>query len=450
MRRHSPSSSCRRSFPAAATRSARTTAATSSSTARSRAGGIARSGSTTARGGSADCGSTNGIRVESRTSVLGRAASASVGADAQGARDRAGCPHRALGARAASRAEYPRVLAAAVATATASTPPSARDAHDAGHADRGAATRRAPSSRSRRSMASGVQTRRLGHTTAAVPRRSLARQALVVDWAHEGVSGHHVDIVELDEDGARVDVHGDNGVTVDGVTHPPGRSSAGSRRDADARTRVARRAGMHADAVARRMTSLITPANPTLVAARARTAPPTRRDASNAAFAREAVTAMRARSRGRVVRAARQHRSQRRQRTARSTAWRRCIVVADGVGGGPWRRGRAAARGSRASRARAAHASTTTPCARRCSMPIARSPRASPAQRRLRRGDGRAVRRQRTRCSRVAGRVGRRLPRLSVLARRRQRRRELITRDDTYRHLGETPPPGGSPTIRRA
>ena len=47
-------------------------------------------------------------------------------------------------------------------------------------------------------------------------------QGLVIDWAHEDVSGHHVDIGDLDHDGANVLVHGDNGVTVSGVAHPSG------------------------------------------------------------------------------------------------------------------------------------------------------------------------------------------------------------------------------------
>jgi hypothetical protein len=47
-------------------------------------------------------------------------------------------------------------------------------------------------------------------------------QSLVIDWAHEDVSGHHVDVVELDEGGAKVVVHGDNGVTVADITHPQG------------------------------------------------------------------------------------------------------------------------------------------------------------------------------------------------------------------------------------
>jgi hypothetical protein len=47
-------------------------------------------------------------------------------------------------------------------------------------------------------------------------------QGLVIDWSHEGVSGHHVDIVEPDETGALVVVHGDNGVTVAGVAYARG------------------------------------------------------------------------------------------------------------------------------------------------------------------------------------------------------------------------------------
>jgi hypothetical protein len=47
-------------------------------------------------------------------------------------------------------------------------------------------------------------------------------QTLVIDWAHEDVSGHHVDLIELDESGATVVVHGDNGVNVAGIAHPQG------------------------------------------------------------------------------------------------------------------------------------------------------------------------------------------------------------------------------------
>jgi len=47
-------------------------------------------------------------------------------------------------------------------------------------------------------------------------------QTLMIDRRHEGVSGHHLEITELDESGAQVVVHGDNGVLIDGVHHAPG------------------------------------------------------------------------------------------------------------------------------------------------------------------------------------------------------------------------------------
>jgi hypothetical protein len=71
-------------------------------------------------------------------------------------------------------------------------------------------------------MASGVRTIEL---RAALLPFSVGRsrsQALVIDWAHEGVSGHHIDIVEIDEAGVTVVVHGDNGVTVAGASYPAG------------------------------------------------------------------------------------------------------------------------------------------------------------------------------------------------------------------------------------
>jgi len=47
-------------------------------------------------------------------------------------------------------------------------------------------------------------------------------QQLVIDRIHEAVSGHHLDIVDVDESGAQVVVHGDNGVIVEGVAYPAG------------------------------------------------------------------------------------------------------------------------------------------------------------------------------------------------------------------------------------
>ena len=47
-------------------------------------------------------------------------------------------------------------------------------------------------------------------------------QGLAIDWAHEGVSGHHLDITGIDDTGASVVVHGDNGVAVAGTSYPAG------------------------------------------------------------------------------------------------------------------------------------------------------------------------------------------------------------------------------------
>jgi pSer/pThr/pTyr-binding forkhead associated (FHA) protein len=47
-------------------------------------------------------------------------------------------------------------------------------------------------------------------------------QTLVIDRQHDGVSGHHLDIVEVDAQSALVRVHGDNGVLLDGQHHAPG------------------------------------------------------------------------------------------------------------------------------------------------------------------------------------------------------------------------------------
>ena len=47
-------------------------------------------------------------------------------------------------------------------------------------------------------------------------------QAIVIDRRHPGVSGQHVAIDAVDDDGAHGVVHGDNGIVIDGVAHGPG------------------------------------------------------------------------------------------------------------------------------------------------------------------------------------------------------------------------------------
>jgi pSer/pThr/pTyr-binding forkhead associated (FHA) protein len=71
-------------------------------------------------------------------------------------------------------------------------------------------------------MASGVRT--VDIPGGALPFRvgRSRTQALIIDRAHAEVSGRHFEIVALDESGAQIVVHGDNGVVVDGTSHGPG------------------------------------------------------------------------------------------------------------------------------------------------------------------------------------------------------------------------------------
>ncbi len=91
--------------------------------------------------------------------------------------------------------------------------------------------RRRRSSRNRRTPASGRSRRRWSPAPAPSSFRPTAlpfaigrsrRQALVIDWAHGGVSGHHLDITAIDATSVSVTVHGDNGVVIDGTSYPPG------------------------------------------------------------------------------------------------------------------------------------------------------------------------------------------------------------------------------------
>jgi hypothetical protein len=166
-----------------------------------------------------DCGSTNGIRVEAPvTGLLERGALlTSTGGDGKVL---AVAPGAHIVLSASSRgdaAQYPRLLLRPL-EAVARAPAQSQ------------ATPVTPIVSTRRSaclcvtvrMASGVQTIELPRDAAPFRVGRSRTQALVIDWAHEGVSGHHVDIIEPGDSGARVVVHGDNGVTVAGVAHAPG------------------------------------------------------------------------------------------------------------------------------------------------------------------------------------------------------------------------------------
>ena len=173
-----------------------------------------------------DAGSTNGIRVESAHSVLGRAGPQAGGADAKTAIEIVPGARIVLSALAQGKpADYPHVLLQQSDTTVSPATPLSPDAKSPTTPVTPIA---APQSRKHEftltaSMASGVRTLSLGDIPVPMRVGRSRNQDIVVDWAHEGVSGHHIDITKLDDSGAEIEVHGDNGVTVDGVMHPQGR-----------------------------------------------------------------------------------------------------------------------------------------------------------------------------------------------------------------------------------
>ncbi|MGM9485776.1 FHA domain-containing protein [Ideonella sp. YS5] len=71
-------------------------------------------------------------------------------------------------------------------------------------------------------LGAGEQTMSLSPARLPLSVGRSRNQALVVDRGHDAVSGHHLDITAIDEAGAEVRVHGDNGVWLDGVHHGAG------------------------------------------------------------------------------------------------------------------------------------------------------------------------------------------------------------------------------------
>ena len=197
----------------------------------------------------ADAGSTNGVRIEAAP-LAGEAPGASTCAAAvdqparlpEGARIvlsartegpasdypwlalRVGAPPIRTGAPVASRitpiasgpaaavSTPPSALGASATTAAPPTPLTA--IHPAADAE--------PVYKLTAFQAGGVHALEVRASALPVSLGRSRSQSLVVDRRHEGVSGHHLDIVELDEAGAQVLVHGDNGVLVDGVAHGAG------------------------------------------------------------------------------------------------------------------------------------------------------------------------------------------------------------------------------------
>lgn len=169
-----------------------------------------------------DAGSTNGIRVEQP----GDAAPESGRTRASTPSDRAvlevppgACIVLTASARGDAR-QYPRLVLRP--PGNASVRPVADTSSHATPVTPIAAPRGAGTLALTVRMASGARTIEFPDGTVPFRVGRSRSQTLVVDWAHESVSGHHLDIVEPDPSGAQVVVHGDNGVSVDGNRHLPG------------------------------------------------------------------------------------------------------------------------------------------------------------------------------------------------------------------------------------
>jgi pSer/pThr/pTyr-binding forkhead associated (FHA) protein len=166
-----------------------------------------------------DAGSTNGLRVERGANVLGRSG-ADDGAAAPKVLEVVAGARIVLSAQAeGGPAQYPRL--------TLDSLPDPRTPIAPGPALR--ATPSTPILGTRTAaftisaeMAGGPRTLELSAAALPVSIGRSRNQTLVVDWAHEGVSGHHLAISGVDESGVSVEVCGDNGVTVAGTRYPPG------------------------------------------------------------------------------------------------------------------------------------------------------------------------------------------------------------------------------------
>jgi pSer/pThr/pTyr-binding forkhead associated (FHA) protein len=172
----------------------------------------------------ADAGSTNGIRIESAGGALDPGCSV-IAAGEQPLALVAGA-RIVLSARAEGPAnEYPWVALwlpphaatriTPIAASSVAVPKTPLTAILAARPTELAFTLTAASS-------SGLRTLELRASALPVSVGRSRNQTLVIDRRHEGVSGHHLDIINLDDDGAQVEVHGDNGVLLDAVHHGPG------------------------------------------------------------------------------------------------------------------------------------------------------------------------------------------------------------------------------------
>jgi pSer/pThr/pTyr-binding forkhead associated (FHA) protein len=171
-----------------------------------------------------DAGSTNGIRIERGRRVLGHSMSSEGVSGEPTVLELAIGTSIVLSAQADGvPAQYPRLTLGTARDASASTP-----AVTSAAAPATPSTPIVPARSAAEDFEITVQTASGSRTVelrAVDLPFSIGRsrsQSLVIDWAHQSVSGQHLEITEIDYAGVDVVVHGDNGVAVAGTSYRPG------------------------------------------------------------------------------------------------------------------------------------------------------------------------------------------------------------------------------------
>ena len=179
----------------------------------------------------ADAGSTNGLRVESGGADGTPARIVATATTGDAAPIRVGAGMRiVLSARAEGpRADYPSIAVRPTRSTSAAPGTTVATAITAGAnapktpltsvlAVRPGLSRFAITA----TQASGAHSHAIAADALPLTIGRSRDQAIVIDRRHPGVSGQHVTIDAVDDDGAHGVVHGDNGIVIDGVAHGPG------------------------------------------------------------------------------------------------------------------------------------------------------------------------------------------------------------------------------------
>ena len=172
-----------------------------------------------------DAGSTNGIRIESPVGVVDRSGGATAGAGVEQPIRLMDGARIVLSARAEGPAsEYPWVAMRPSANTATRITPIAGTVGSPKTPLTAIKPSRAPEVvlKITAFQVAGVHTLELHPSSLPVTVGRSRNQTLMVDRRHEGVSGHHLEITELDDSGARGVVHGDNGMLIEGVHYATG------------------------------------------------------------------------------------------------------------------------------------------------------------------------------------------------------------------------------------